>query len=143
MSRGFLPPGRPLGRGETPTMQARPGCFATRIFSDLHHLNFQEPSIDPEILASSDRNQDPNQDLNHNLYEIRPELFTCIGNNTSQAFKTALETKYGVLTEYRKTRKQDTLRLMASPDAPVGIIDAYDVGVLGSSSLDPGRPCRA
>jgi uncharacterized protein YbjT (DUF2867 family) len=36
---------------------------------------------------------------------------------------------------FRKTGKQDTLRLMASEDAPVGIIDSNDVGVFAAHLL--------
>lgn len=37
--------------------------------------------------------------------------------------------------QYRKTGKQELLRLIASEDAPVGIIDPYDVGVIAAHLL--------
>lgn len=40
-----------------------------------------------------------------------------------------------LIKQYRKTGKQDTLRLMASPDAPVGIIDPDEVGVFAAHLL--------
>ncbi|OIW32467.1 NAD(P)-binding protein [Coniochaeta ligniaria NRRL 30616] len=40
-----------------------------------------------------------------------------------------------LVKNYRKTGKQGPLRLMASEDAPVGIIDADDVGVLAAHLL--------
>lgn len=46
-----------------------------------------------------------------------------------------LGTAVGLIKHYRETRKQDTLRLMASADAPVGIIDPYEVGVVAAHLL--------
>ena len=40
-----------------------------------------------------------------------------------------------LIKNFRKTGKQDTLRLMASEDAPVGIIDSNDVGVFAAHLL--------
>lgn len=40
-----------------------------------------------------------------------------------------------LIKQYRKTGKQDTLKTMASADAPVGIIDPYDVGVFAAHLL--------
>lgn len=40
-----------------------------------------------------------------------------------------------LIKQYRKTGKQDTLRLLASPDAPVGLIDSEDVGVFAAYLL--------
>lgn len=40
-----------------------------------------------------------------------------------------------MIKKYRKTGQQDTLRLVASQDAPVGIVEAYDVGVLAAQLL--------
>lgn len=36
---------------------------------------------------------------------------------------------------YRKTGKQETLRILGTPDTPVGIIDAHDIGVLAARLL--------
>jgi uncharacterized protein YbjT (DUF2867 family) len=50
------------------------------------------------------------------------------------------------IKQYRKTGKQDTLRLVASQDAPVGIIDPHDVGVFAARLLgqeDPSVHSRA
>jgi uncharacterized protein YbjT (DUF2867 family) len=44
------------------------------------------------------------------------------------------------IKQYRKTGKQDTLRLVASQDAPVGVIDAYDVGVFAARLLGQEDP---
>jgi hypothetical protein len=40
-----------------------------------------------------------------------------------------------LVKNFRKTGKQDTLRLMASEDAPVGIIDPYEIGRLAAHLL--------
>lgn len=40
-----------------------------------------------------------------------------------------------LIKSYRETGKQNTLRLMASADAPVGVIDPYDVGVIAAHLL--------
>jgi uncharacterized protein YbjT (DUF2867 family) len=40
-----------------------------------------------------------------------------------------------LVKKFRKTGKQDTLRLMASKDAPVGIIDPYEIGFLAAHLL--------
>ncbi len=40
-----------------------------------------------------------------------------------------------LIKRYRETGEQDTLRLMASPDAPVGIIDPDEVGVFAAHLL--------
>ncbi|KAJ6008890.1 hypothetical protein N7499_001063 [Penicillium canescens] len=39
------------------------------------------------------------------------------------------------IKKYRKTREQDTLRLMASADAPIGIIDPNEIGVIAARLL--------
>ncbi|GIC87800.1 NmrA-like family protein [Aspergillus udagawae] len=44
------------------------------------------------------------------------------------------------IKQYRKTGKQETLRLMASKDAPVGIIDPDEVGVLAAHLLAQDDP---
>lgn len=46
-----------------------------------------------------------------------------------------LSTAVDFIKQYRKTGKQDTLRLIASKDAPVGIIDSDDVGVFAAHLL--------
>ncbi|RHZ60116.1 NmrA-like family protein [Aspergillus thermomutatus] len=45
-----------------------------------------------------------------------------------------------LIKQYRTTGQQDTLRLMGSKDAPVGIIDPYDVGVLAAHLLAQDDP---
>ncbi|GFF96427.1 hypothetical protein IFM53868_08535 [Aspergillus udagawae] len=44
------------------------------------------------------------------------------------------------IKQYRRTGKQETLRLMASKDAPVGIIDPDEVGVLAAHLLSQDDP---
>ncbi|KAJ5211074.1 hypothetical protein N7491_010891 [Penicillium cf. griseofulvum] len=56
---------------------------------------------------------------------LQPNLFT------SFALSSAVE----LIKEYRKTGKQGTLRLMASKDAPVGVIDASEVGLFAARLL--------
>lgn len=51
-----------------------------------------------------------------------------------------LSTAAELIKQYRETGKQNTLRLMASTDAPVGIIDPYDVGVLAAHLLSQEDP---
>lgn len=45
-----------------------------------------------------------------------------------------------LIKQYRKTGEQGTLRLLASKDAPVGIIDSDDVGALAASLLSENNP---
>lgn len=50
------------------------------------------------------------------------------------------------IKQYRESAKQDKLRLMASEDAPVGIVDPDEVGILAAHLLsqdDPGAHNRA
>ncbi|KXG46362.1 uncharacterized protein PGRI_052180 [Penicillium griseofulvum] len=56
---------------------------------------------------------------------LQPNLFT------SFALSSAVE----FIKEYRNTGVQGTLRLMASEDAPVGLIDASEVGVFAARLL--------
>lgn len=51
-----------------------------------------------------------------------------------------LQTVAEFIKQYRKTGKQDTLRLMASADQPVGVIDADDVGVVAAHLLSQEDP---
>ncbi|GKT51019.1 uncharacterized protein ColSpa_11200 [Colletotrichum spaethianum] len=46
-----------------------------------------------------------------------------------------LSTAVELVKNFRKTGRQDTLRLMASEDAPVGIVDPYEVGRLAAHLL--------
>ncbi|KAH8588786.1 NmrA-like family protein [Bisporella sp. PMI_857] len=43
-----------------------------------------------------------------------------------------------LIKQYRKTGKQDTLRMIGSSDAPVGIIDPHDIGVVAARLLSLG-----
>ncbi|KAI0491037.1 hypothetical protein F4859DRAFT_460110 [Xylaria cf. heliscus] len=45
-----------------------------------------------------------------------------------------------LIKQYRSTGKQDTLRILGSADAPVGIIDPYDIGVLAALLLAQQDP---
>ncbi|KAH6849901.1 hypothetical protein B0I37DRAFT_370190 [Chaetomium sp. MPI-CAGE-AT-0009] len=56
---------------------------------------------------------------------LQPNLFT----------NFALAPAAALIKQYRKTGKQDTLRLLASPDAPVGVIDPDDVGLFAAHLL--------
>lgn len=56
---------------------------------------------------------------------LQPNVFTPLYLGTAAA----------LIKQYRETGKQDTLRLMASADAPVGIIDPYEVGVVAARLL--------
>lgn len=58
-----------------------------------------------------------------------------------------LSTASELIKQYRKTGKQDTLRLMASQDSPVGIVDSHEVGVfaaqlLGQENVAPHNNAR-
>lgn len=53
-------------------------------------------------------------------------------NGFSQVY---LGTAAAFIKEYRKTGKQQTLRILGSSDAPVGIVDADEVGVLAATLL--------
>ncbi|GFF57496.1 hypothetical protein IFM51744_09233 [Aspergillus udagawae] len=56
---------------------------------------------------------------------LQPNVFSPLYLSTAAEF----------IKQYRKTGKQETLRLMASKDAPVGIIDPDEVGVLAAHLL--------
>src|SRR6202012_4483602 len=56
---------------------------------------------------------------------LQPNIFTPMYLNNAAEF----------VKNYRKTGKQVTLSMMASRDAPVGIIDPEDIGVLAASLL--------
>ncbi|KAI1169019.1 hypothetical protein F5B18DRAFT_593680 [Nemania serpens] len=56
---------------------------------------------------------------------LQPNAFSRVYLGTAAAF----------INQYRKTGKQETLRILGSPDAPVGIIDADEVGVLAATLL--------
>ncbi|KAK5686699.1 hypothetical protein LTS12_029036, partial [Elasticomyces elasticus] len=45
-----------------------------------------------------------------------------------------------LIKQYRKTGEQGTLRLLASKDTPVGIIDSDDVGALAARLLSENNP---
>ncbi|KAJ5774716.1 hypothetical protein N7457_009612 [Penicillium paradoxum] len=51
-----------------------------------------------------------------------------------------LSTAAELIKQYRNTGKQIVLQLMASKDAPVGIIDPYDVGVVAAHLLSQEDP---
>ncbi|KAL2133200.1 hypothetical protein VTI74DRAFT_2745 [Chaetomium olivicolor] len=65
--------------------------------------------------------------------EFRPLQWTSLQPNMFTSFY--LYTAAELVKQYRKTGKQHTLRLMASPDAPVGVIDPDDVGVFAAHLL--------
>ncbi|KAF4967419.1 hypothetical protein FSARC_5032 [Fusarium sarcochroum] len=56
---------------------------------------------------------------------LQPNVFTQVYLSPAVEF----------IKKYRETGKQDTLKLMASEDAPVGIIDSNDVGVFAAHLL--------
>ncbi|KAJ0415357.1 hypothetical protein BJY00DRAFT_327088 [Aspergillus carlsbadensis] len=56
---------------------------------------------------------------------LQPNVFSPLYLSTAAEF----------IKQYRKTGKQETLRLMASEDAPVGIIDPNEVGVVAAHLL--------
>ena len=56
---------------------------------------------------------------------LQPNVFSPLIMNPAAEF----------IKKYRKTGKQDTLRLMLSEDAPVGIIDPDEVGVIAAHLL--------
>lgn len=61
---------------------------------------------------------------------LQPNVFTPFYLSTAVEF----------IRQYRKTGNQDTLRLMASEDAPVGIIDPDEVGVFAAHLLSQDDP---
>ncbi|PQK09138.1 hypothetical protein BB8028_0001g12090 [Beauveria bassiana] len=56
---------------------------------------------------------------------LQPNIFT----------QLALMPAVALISKFRETGKQDTLRLLLSEDAPVGIIDSDDVGILAAHLL--------
>jgi len=66
--------------------------------------------------------------------EFRGLQWTSLQPNLFTNFYLASAAEF--VREYRKTKKQDILlRLMASRDAPVGIVDPYEVGVFAARLL--------
>lgn len=46
-----------------------------------------------------------------------------------------LQNAANLIKQYRKTGKQETLRILGTADAPVGLVDAHDIGVLAARLL--------
>ncbi|CAP61778.1 uncharacterized protein PODANS_5_3160 [Podospora anserina S mat+] len=65
--------------------------------------------------------------------EFKPLQWTSLQANNFSSFWLATAAEF--IKQYRKTGKQDTLRLVASEYAPVGTVDANDVGVLAAHLL--------
>ncbi|POS70613.1 hypothetical protein DHEL01_v210994 [Diaporthe helianthi] len=65
--------------------------------------------------------------------EFRPMQWTSLHANNFSSFWLAPAAE--LIKKYRKTGKQETLRLMASRDEPVGIVDAFEVGVFAAHLL--------
>jgi uncharacterized protein YbjT (DUF2867 family) len=65
--------------------------------------------------------------------EFRALQWTSLQPNVFSTF--VLSPAAQLIKNYRKTGQQDTLRLMGSQDAPVGIVEAHDVGVLAAHLL--------
>ncbi|KAH8767302.1 hypothetical protein F5883DRAFT_554765 [Diaporthe sp. PMI_573] len=65
--------------------------------------------------------------------EFRALQWTSLQPNVFSTF--VLSPAAQLIKNYRKTGQQETLRLMASQDAPVGIVEAHDVGVLAAHLL--------
>ncbi|WBW74403.1 NmrA-like family [Schizosaccharomyces osmophilus] len=61
---------------------------------------------------------------------LQPNVFSSFYLSTAAEF----------IKKYRKTGKQDTLRIWGSKDAAVGIIDSYDVGVFAAHLLSQDDP---
>ncbi|KAE8379047.1 hypothetical protein BDV26DRAFT_303818 [Aspergillus bertholletiae] len=61
---------------------------------------------------------------------LQPNIFSQFYLSTAAEF----------IRQYRKTGKQDTLRLMASKNTPVGIIDPDDVGIFAAHLLSASDP---
>lgn len=56
---------------------------------------------------------------------LQPNIFTAFYLSTAADF----------IKRYRETGKQETLRLIASQDTPVGIVEGYEVGVIAAQLL--------
>ncbi|KAK0705851.1 hypothetical protein B0T21DRAFT_377682 [Apiosordaria backusii] len=65
--------------------------------------------------------------------EFKPLLWTSLQPNSFSAYWLATAAEF--IKEYRRTGEKQTLRLVASEDAPVGIIDPYDIGVFAAHLL--------
>ncbi|KAH7119932.1 hypothetical protein B0J11DRAFT_72491 [Dendryphion nanum] len=67
---------------------------------------------------------------------LQPNIFTTMYLGSATEF----------IKQYRKTGKQEVLRLLASPDAPIGVIDSNDVGIIAAHLLlqeDPTKHNKA
>ncbi|RWA10217.1 hypothetical protein EKO27_g4874 [Xylaria grammica] len=70
--------------------------------------------------------------------EFEPLQWTSLqANSFSQLY---LQTSAEFVKQYRRTGKQGTLRIVGSADAPLGIIDPYDVGVVAAHLLAQKDP---
>lgn len=65
--------------------------------------------------------------------EFEALKWTSLQSNITSQF--ALRSAVDVVKGYRKTGKQDTLRLMSAEDTPIGFIDSADVGVFAAHLL--------
>lgn len=65
--------------------------------------------------------------------EFRALQWTSLQPNIFSSFYLSSVAQF--IKNYRKTGQQETLRLIASQDAPIGIIEAHDVGVFAAHLL--------
>lgn len=65
--------------------------------------------------------------------EFRALQWTSLQPNIFSAFYLSAAAE--LIKQYRKTGQQETLRLIASQDTPVGIVDGYEVGVFAAHLL--------
>ncbi|KAJ5633344.1 hypothetical protein N7490_009683 [Penicillium lividum] len=101
-------------RISTTTANVRPDCKA---YYPRTHWAIEALLISPEFAPMQ-------------WTSLQPNVFTPLYLSSAAEF----------IKHYHKTGEQDTLRLMASKDAPVGIIDPDDIGVFAAHLLSQEDP---
>ncbi|KAI1197148.1 hypothetical protein F5X97DRAFT_185680 [Nemania serpens] len=95
-------------------------------------ISTTEPNVRPDSLAFYSRSHWALEALLSTPEFERLQWTSLQPNSFSQTY---LGSAASFISEYRKTGKQQTLRILGSPDVPVGIIDADEVGVLAATLL--------
>ncbi|KAI1111930.1 hypothetical protein F5Y14DRAFT_286838 [Nemania sp. NC0429] len=95
-------------------------------------ISTTEPNVRPDSLAFYSRSHWALEALLSTPEFDRLQWTSLQPNSFSKLY---LGTSAAFINQYRKTGKQETLRILGSPDAPVGIIDADEIGVLAATLL--------
>ncbi|KAI1191043.1 hypothetical protein F5B17DRAFT_364434 [Nemania serpens] len=95
-------------------------------------ISTTEPNVRPDSLAYYSRSHWALETLLSTPQFERLQWTSLQPNSFSRIY---LGSAAALINEYRKSGKQSTLRILGSADAPAGIIDADEVGVLAATLL--------